>query len=107
MATETIQCLDCNNDFYFTDRDQQFYAENGYSKPKRCKPCRDTRKAGKNSFQAQPQQAPSSNNPYEPGFFNDNDRPQQRRTYDNDRSRNNRGVVRGGRGGRRGLDDAY
>ncbi len=42
---ETIVCKECNNEFTFTVRDQEFYAEKGFSKPQRCKSCRDARKA--------------------------------------------------------------
>lgn len=45
---ETIVCSDCGNEFIFTARDQAFYAEKGFTnKPKRCKACRDKRKAEK------------------------------------------------------------
>ena len=45
---KTIKCVDCGTEFVFTARDQAFYAEKGFTnEPKRCKPCRDVKKAGK------------------------------------------------------------
>lgn len=31
--------------FTFTERDQQFFQSQGYEQPKRCKPCREAKKA--------------------------------------------------------------
>ena len=46
---ETIVCEDCNQEFIFTARDQEFYAEKGFNnEPKRCKACRDAKKAKMN-----------------------------------------------------------
>jgi len=45
MPDRTITCADCGADFLFGEREQSFYAERGMSEPKRCKPCRDQRKA--------------------------------------------------------------
>lgn len=51
---ETIVCEDCKQEFIFTARDQEFYAEKGFNnKPKRCKACRDKRKAERNSNQTE------------------------------------------------------
>ena len=40
-----LTCQDCNATFIFTSSDQDFYAEKGFTQPKRCKPCRDAKKA--------------------------------------------------------------
>ena len=40
-----IVCADCNKPFVFEAGEQQFYAERDFTPPKRCKPCRDERKA--------------------------------------------------------------
>jgi CxxC-x17-CxxC domain-containing protein len=41
-----IQCIDCKNEFIFTAGEQEFYERKGFKEvPKRCKPCRDARKA--------------------------------------------------------------
>lgn len=40
-----IVCKDCGQEFTFTAREQEFYAEKGFdNEPQRCKPCRDARK---------------------------------------------------------------
>lgn len=47
---KTITCVDCGTDFVFTARDQEFYAEKGFNnEPKRCRSCRDKKKAEKNT----------------------------------------------------------
>lgn len=43
---QTLVCVDCGAQFTFTARDQAFYQERGYQAPRRCKACRDKRKAG-------------------------------------------------------------
>jgi CxxC-x17-CxxC domain-containing protein len=41
-----ISCLDCAQPFVFTAGEQEFYDRKGFKEePKRCKPCRDNRKA--------------------------------------------------------------
>lgn len=48
---KTIKCVDCGTEFIFSARDQEFYAEKGFTnEPKRCKPCRDKRKAEKRNL---------------------------------------------------------
>lgn len=42
---KTLTCKDCGEEFVFTAREQEFYAEKGFeNEPLRCKPCRDKRK---------------------------------------------------------------
>jgi CxxC-x17-CxxC domain-containing protein len=42
----TLQCTDCHQDFIFTAGEQEFYDRKGFKEiPKRCKPCREARKA--------------------------------------------------------------
>jgi hypothetical protein len=41
---KVIKCQDCGEDFIFTERDQEFYAEKGFAEPKRCHFCRKARK---------------------------------------------------------------
>jgi CxxC-x17-CxxC domain-containing protein len=44
---ETLRCRDCGEEFVFTARDQEFFAEKGFTnKPVRCKSCRMARKGG-------------------------------------------------------------
>ncbi len=43
---KTLVCQDCGNEFTFTAGEQAFYKEKGLeNEPKRCKSCRDKRKA--------------------------------------------------------------
>lgn len=44
MSNQVIKCQDCGEEFNFTDRDQEFYAEKGFPAPKRCRFCRQARK---------------------------------------------------------------
>ena len=37
---QTITCADCGTTFPFSASEQAFYAERGFSPPKRCKACR-------------------------------------------------------------------
>ena len=43
---KTLTCCDCGNEFVFSASEQEFYAEKGFqNEPRRCKACRDARKA--------------------------------------------------------------
>jgi CxxC-x17-CxxC domain-containing protein len=45
-----INCADCGQEFTFTASEQAFYAEKGFTDaPKRCKVCRQARKAQRNA----------------------------------------------------------
>ena len=44
MNDMTIKCQDCGKDFIFTESEQKFYEEKGFTLPKRCKDCRNKRK---------------------------------------------------------------
>lgn len=46
---KTLVCKECGQEFVFTAREQEFYAEKGFENvPQRCKNCRDARKANRN-----------------------------------------------------------
>jgi hypothetical protein len=45
LSDKTLQCVACPRTFIFTARDQRFFLERGFDPPKRCKPCRDAKKA--------------------------------------------------------------
>lgn len=46
MADKTLICKDCGKEFVFTEGEQQFYAEKGFTnEPTRCKECRANKKA--------------------------------------------------------------
>jgi len=47
VADKTLTCSDCNMEFAFTEREQAFYAEKGFSEPRRCNSCRASRKAAR------------------------------------------------------------
>lgn len=44
MSDIEITCQDCQTPFAFTESEQSFYQEKGFSNPKRCKACRQARK---------------------------------------------------------------
>ena len=48
MYTDKILvCADCSEQFIFTASEQDFYAQRGFSEPKRCASCRNARKAAR------------------------------------------------------------
>jgi putative zinc ribbon protein len=47
MPDEKIECVDCKGDFLFTEGEQEFYAKQQFSRPKRCRDCREKRRAAK------------------------------------------------------------
>ena len=49
MADKTLTCSDCSMEFAFTEREQAFYAEKGFTEPRRCPSCRASRKAARNA----------------------------------------------------------
>ena len=65
MPDRIIQCVDCTDKFVFTDKEQEFYKQQGYTDPKRCRHCRAIKKQ-KNEERAAAQQA---QNPAPPSHF--------------------------------------
>ena len=45
MPDLEITCSECSTPFTFTEREQEYYRERNLTHPKRCKPCRDARRA--------------------------------------------------------------
>ncbi len=43
----TLTCSDCRSEFTFTASEQDFYAEKGFSEPRRCPACRAAKKAAR------------------------------------------------------------
>ena len=43
MEDITIRCA-CGNPFTWTVKDQEFYKQKGFERPKKCKKCRDAKK---------------------------------------------------------------
>ncbi|MFA6521820.1 MAG: zinc-ribbon domain containing protein [Candidatus Gracilibacteria bacterium] len=46
---QKLACGDCNGEFTFTASEQAFYADKGFSAPKRCPTCRDKKKQERRS----------------------------------------------------------
>ncbi len=46
---QVMTCADCGGQFHWSGADQDDYAEQGYAPPKRCKPCRQAKKAQRES----------------------------------------------------------
>ena len=44
MPDQTLMCKDCQTPFTFSERDQNFYTERGFTPPKRCRSCREEKK---------------------------------------------------------------
>ena len=44
MPDETLKCKDCEKPFVFSEGEAKFYAEQGFTPPKRCKDCRRAKK---------------------------------------------------------------
>ena len=49
MSDRTLTCRDCGESFIFTEGEQSFYLERGYTEPQRCPSCRSARKAQRNN----------------------------------------------------------
>lgn len=47
MEDKSIECADCGDTFVWTMKEQEFYQTKGFSQPKRCKPCRQKKKAAR------------------------------------------------------------
>jgi CxxC-x17-CxxC domain-containing protein len=46
---KTLTCADCSQQFVFTASEQDFYAQRGFTEPRRCPSCRASRKAARNA----------------------------------------------------------
>ena len=44
---KTLTCADCGQEFVFTASEQDFYAQRGFTEPRRCASCRASRKAAR------------------------------------------------------------
>ncbi len=45
MADKNLTCRDCGNTFTFTEGEQAFYMQKGFSEPIRCNDCRQAKRA--------------------------------------------------------------
>lgn len=48
MPDRNIKCADCQKEFVFSEGEQAFFAQKQFTDPRRCKPCRDAKRAAKN-----------------------------------------------------------
>lgn len=48
-ADKNLTCADCSQEFVFTASEQDFYAQRGFTEPRRCASCRASRKAARNA----------------------------------------------------------
>ena len=46
---KNLTCADCGQEFVFTGSEQDFYAQRGFTEPRRCPSCRASRKAARNA----------------------------------------------------------
>ena len=46
---KNLMCADCGQEFVFTASEQDFYAQRGFTEPRRCASCRASRKAARNA----------------------------------------------------------
>ena len=57
MADKILTCKDCGKEFTFTEGEQAFYAEKGFTnEPARCPECRKARKVARRERMQQQQQ---------------------------------------------------
>ncbi len=47
MSDKTLACRDCGTNFEFTEGEQDFYSQRGYSEPVRCPDCRAAKKTAR------------------------------------------------------------
>jgi CxxC-x17-CxxC domain-containing protein len=62
LEDKMLTCKDCGNEFVFSGREQQFFAEKGFqNQPQRCRECRQSRRShsGGESNQARPGSRPN------------------------------------------------
>jgi CxxC-x17-CxxC domain-containing protein len=52
MTDKVLTCADCSQEFMFTASEQQFYADRGFSEPRRCQSCRAARKDARGGGQS-------------------------------------------------------
>ena len=48
-SDKNLTCADCGQEFVFTASEQDFYAQRGFTEPRRCASCRASRKAARGS----------------------------------------------------------
>lgn len=48
MLDKILACLECGNEFIFSADEQEFYSDQGFEEPKRCRPCRQKSRRERN-----------------------------------------------------------
>ena len=51
-SDKNLTCADCGQEFVFTASEQDFYAQRGFTEPRRCASCRASRKAARQASDA-------------------------------------------------------
>ena len=51
-SDKNLTCADCGQEFVFTASEQDFYAQRGFTEPRRCASCRASRKAARQASEA-------------------------------------------------------
>ncbi len=60
---KTLTCKDCGEEFVFSAREQEFYAEKGFeNEPARCPDCRRAKKQSRNNNRRGDSRGPQRNN---------------------------------------------
>lgn len=49
MPDKTLTCVDCQREFVWMEREQEFFAEKQFQPPKRCFNCRKAKRERQNS----------------------------------------------------------
>lgn len=75
-------CEGCKRPFVFTGGEQRFFAEKGFTPPKRCKPCRDERKKQREEERKQRGSGTGNGDGQRRQRGNDGSGPRQERSYD-------------------------
>jgi CxxC-x17-CxxC domain-containing protein len=52
LPDKTLTCADCGQEFLFSGDDQEFYAQRGFTEPKRCRSCRALRRSEREGGEA-------------------------------------------------------
>ncbi len=65
---KTLTCADCSQAFTFTASEQDFFAERGFTEPRRCPTCRANRKASRGTDSSYSSGGSRSSGGYDSGY---------------------------------------